>query len=75
MSVNDRGAPSLNGVRKAAVFTLPLGEDARPKVFRYLQEDEIEQIAGRSRAGAACTRRPANKSSKSSTTCGRRSNT
>jgi flagellar motor switch protein FliG len=45
MSATPAAAPSMNGVRKAAVFTLLLGEDASTEVFKYLQEDEIEQIA------------------------------
>ena len=45
MSATPAASPSMNGVRKAAVFTLLLGEDASTEVFKYLQEDEIEQIA------------------------------
>jgi flagellar motor switch protein FliG len=36
---------ALTGVRKAAVFTLLLGEECSSEVFKYLHEDEIEQIA------------------------------
>jgi flagellar motor switch protein FliG len=36
---------ALTGVRKAAVFTLLLGEECSSHVFKYLHEDEIEQIA------------------------------
>ncbi|MEO7270421.1 MAG: flagellar motor switch protein FliG [Vicinamibacterales bacterium] len=35
----------LTGVRKAATLTLLLGEDTITQVFKYLNEDEIEQIA------------------------------
>jgi flagellar motor switch protein FliG len=45
MSATAAASPSMNGVRKAAVFTLLLGEEASTEVFKYLQEDEIEQIA------------------------------
>jgi flagellar motor switch protein FliG len=36
---------ALTGIRKAAVFTLLLGEECSSQVFKYLHEDEIEQIA------------------------------
>lgn len=36
---------SMSGVRKAAVFTLLMGEESSAAVFKHLQEDEIEQIA------------------------------
>lgn len=36
---------ALTGIRKAAVFTLLLGEECSSEVFKYLHEDEIEQIA------------------------------
>src|SRR5688572_13146472 len=35
----------LSGVRKAAIVTLMLGEEATSEVFRYLSESEIEQLA------------------------------
>jgi flagellar motor switch protein FliG len=35
----------LSGVRKAAIVTLMLGEEATSEVFRYLSEAEIEQLA------------------------------
>ena len=35
----------LTGVRKAATLTLLLGEESISQVFKYLNEDEIEQIA------------------------------
>jgi flagellar motor switch protein FliG len=38
-------APALNGIRKAAVFTLLVGEQCSSEVFKFLHEDEIEQIA------------------------------
>src|SRR3954470_3886643 len=36
---------TLSGVRKAAVFTVLLGEESSTAMFKYLHEDEIEQIA------------------------------
>ena len=41
----ERQPSQLSGVRKAAVFTLLLGEDPSAAVFKHLHEDEIEQIA------------------------------
>jgi flagellar motor switch protein FliG len=35
----------VSGVRKAAVLTLVLGEDAASQLFKFLNEDEIELIA------------------------------
>jgi flagellar motor switch protein FliG len=35
----------LSGLRKAAIVTLLLGEDATSEVFRYLSEEEIERLA------------------------------
>jgi flagellar motor switch protein FliG len=35
----------LSGIRKAAIVTLLLGEDATTEVFRYLSEEEIERLA------------------------------
>jgi flagellar motor switch protein FliG len=35
----------MTGVRKAALFTLLLGEQSSAAVFKHLQEDEIEAIA------------------------------
>jgi flagellar motor switch protein FliG len=35
----------LSGMRKAAIVTLMLGEEATSEVFRYLSEDEIERLA------------------------------
>jgi len=35
----------VTGVRKAATLTLLLGEESISQVFKYLNEDEIEQIA------------------------------
>jgi flagellar motor switch protein FliG len=35
----------LSGARKAAVFTLLLGEECSSAVFKHLHEDEIERIA------------------------------
>jgi flagellar motor switch protein FliG len=36
---------TLTGVRKAAVFTLLLGEESSAAMLKHLHEDEIEQIA------------------------------
>jgi len=38
-------APALSGVRKAAIVLMALGEEASARVFKYLQEDEIERLA------------------------------
>jgi flagellar motor switch protein FliG len=38
-------AAGLTGVRKAAILTLVLGEDCAAQIFKYLSEEEIEQIA------------------------------
>ena len=49
---------TLTGVRKAAILTLLLGEDASAEVFKHLSEDEIEMIAARggaARPGARAT--------------------
>ena len=35
----------LSGVRKAAIVTLMLGDEATSEVFRFLSESEIEQLA------------------------------
>jgi len=35
----------LSGVRKAAIVTLMLGEEATAELFRYLSEPEIERLA------------------------------
>ena len=35
----------MSGLKKAAVVTLLLGEDATSEVFRYLSEEEIERLA------------------------------
>ncbi len=35
----------MSGVRKAAILTVLLGEDASSAVFKHLQEEEIERIA------------------------------
>jgi flagellar motor switch protein FliG len=36
---------ALSGVRKAAILTLVIGEEASAPVFKHLQEDEVEAIA------------------------------
>lgn len=38
-------ADTLNGVRKAAILTVLVGEEASGELFKHLSEDEIEQIA------------------------------
>jgi flagellar motor switch protein FliG len=35
---------ALTGVRKAAIVIMALGEETSAKVFKFLQEDEIEQL-------------------------------
>jgi flagellar motor switch protein FliG len=37
--------PSISGLRKAAIVTLLLGEEATAEVFRHLNEEEIEKLA------------------------------
>src|SRR5688500_12636673 len=37
--------PDMNGVRKAAVLTMLLGEEATATIFKHLSEEEIEVIA------------------------------
>ena len=37
--------PVLTGVRKAAIVVMALGEEHTAKVFKFLQEDEIERLA------------------------------
>jgi flagellar motor switch protein FliG len=36
--------PQLSGVRKAAIIIMALGEEHASKIFKHLQEDEIERI-------------------------------
>ena len=36
---------TLSGVRKAAIVMMAIGEDNSSKIFKYLQEDEIERLA------------------------------
>jgi flagellar motor switch protein FliG len=38
-------ASGLNGVRKAAILTLVLGEDCASQIFKFMSEEEIEMIA------------------------------
>lgn len=38
-------APELNGVKKAAILTLMVGEDTASQIFKFLSEEEIERIA------------------------------
>jgi flagellar motor switch protein FliG len=41
-----QAAPAeMSGLRKAAILTLLIGEDAASDIFKHLQEDEIERIA------------------------------
>src|SRR4051812_15946908 len=35
---------NLSGIRKAAIFTVLLGEDAASKVFTYLSETELQSL-------------------------------
>lgn len=35
----------LNGIQKAAVLMVALGDDAASSIFKYLEEDEIQQIS------------------------------
>jgi len=37
--------PPLTGIRKAAIIAMALGEENTAKVFKFLQEDEIERLA------------------------------
>ncbi|MCC7417922.1 MAG: flagellar motor switch protein FliG [Acidobacteria bacterium] len=36
--------PPLNGVRKAAIVLLAIGEEHSSRIFKFLQEDEIERV-------------------------------
>jgi flagellar motor switch protein FliG len=38
-------APTLSGIKKAAIVTLLLGEEASSEVFKHLTEEEIETLA------------------------------
>ena len=73
MSVTTAAQPALNGARKAAVFTVLLGEECSAEVFKFPRRRRSSRLRARSPAWAACTPTSARKSSKSSTTCGRRS--
>ena len=64
-----RSSRPSSGVRKAAILTLLLGEDASAELFKHLNEDEIELIAREvalARPGAGRRQRPT--CSRSSTT-------
>ena len=37
--------PVISGARKAAIIMMVLGEERSGKVFKHLQEDEIERVA------------------------------
>ena len=54
---DDHGTSKLTGVRKAAILTLLLGEEAASGIFKYLQEDEIERIAREVPRSARAARR------------------
>jgi flagellar motor switch protein FliG len=45
MPAKDLPPVNVSGIRKAAVLTLVLGEDAASQLFKYLNEEEIELIA------------------------------
>lgn len=38
-------APTLTGVKKVAILMMAIGEERAAKVFKFLQEDEIERVA------------------------------
>ena len=38
-------AETLNGTRRAAILMVLLGDEASSAVFRYLQEDEVQEIS------------------------------
>ena len=40
-----RPADALSGPAKAAVFCVAIGEDVASEIFRYLEEDEVQQIS------------------------------
>lgn len=37
-------APHINGIRKAALFLMSMGEEFTARVFRYLEEEEVKVI-------------------------------
>lgn len=37
--------PQMSGARKAAILMIAIGEERAAKVFKFLQEDEIERVA------------------------------
>jgi flagellar motor switch protein FliG len=45
MAVKEMSPAHVSGIRKAAVLTLVLGEDAASQLFKFLSEEEIEVIA------------------------------
>src|SRR5689334_6365148 len=45
MPAKDLPPVNVSGIRKAAVLTLVLGEDAASQLFKFLSEEEIELIA------------------------------
>jgi flagellar motor switch protein FliG len=36
---------TINGLKKAAILMVVLGDEASASVFRYLQEDEVQEIS------------------------------
>ncbi len=40
-----RPADSLSGPAKAAIFCVAIGEDVASEIFRFLEEDEVQQIS------------------------------
>ncbi len=44
MATNDKKARVLSGRQKAAIFLVSLGTETSSDIFKYLKEDEIEQI-------------------------------
>jgi flagellar motor switch protein FliG len=40
-----RPADSLNGISKAAVFCIAMGEDVASEIFKFLDEDEVQMLS------------------------------
>src|SRR4051812_31236702 len=40
-----RTTESIPGARKAAIFLVAIGEDRASEIFKYLEEDEVQQIS------------------------------
>ena len=45
MATKEVSPGQVTGIRKAAVLTLVLGEDAASQLFKFLSEEEIEALA------------------------------